>query len=310
MRLPKAQKEPELPQSTAATSSSSSTDSFSSAGSHTKPEEMDLQDIRKIQEVVALNHGTPPRFPEQDDFPGLSIHILERIIDVDVRNCVIILHEHARTGSSLRSLALRLQKELPESVFILVQTSPASLSDTKSEVQSHQGGAGDVELYTQFLMESRTILVDIIHRDLVGKCHFSPRNIVILGHCQGGAAALGAAAIWGDIELGGVISVGGDMPASTPDMSTSKAKTPALILSSVLAKINDAALRRIREYFKYVDYHDIRRTSNEGIPEAEDIAKLLDFFAHRLGGEEWTKQAVISFGRRLHHFSKALLTST
>ena len=283
-------------------------DSFSSADSHTRPLKKEFRDLRQKQEVVALNQDTPPRFPEQDDFPGLSIHILERIIDVDVRNCVIILHEHAKTGPSLRDLALRLQKELPESVFILAQISPTSSSNINSEIYSHQRGAGDVDLYTGFLRESRTILVDIIHRDLIGKCHFSPRNIVIFGHCQGGAAALGAAALWENIEFGGVVSVGGDMPAPISDVSTSKAKTPALILSVLLGRINEAALRRIREYFKYVEY-DIGRISNDGIPEAEDIAILLDFFAHRLRGEEWTKQAVISLGKRLHQFSKPLLIS-
>ena len=283
-------------------------DSFSSADSHTRLWKKEFRDLKQKQEVVALNQDTPPRFPEQVDFPGLSIHILERIIDVDVRNCVIILHEHAKTGPSLRNLALRLQKELPESVFILVQPSPTSSSNTNSEIYSHERGAGNVELYTGFLRESLTILMDIIHRDLIGKCHFSPRNIVIFGHCQGGVAALGAANLWEDIEFGGVISVGGDMPAPTPDISTSKAKTPALILSGVLGNSNDAALRRVRECFKYVEY-DILRNSNDGIPEAEDIDILLDFFAHRLGGEEWTKQAVISFGKRLKHFFKAHLTS-
>ena len=228
---------------------------------------------------------------------------------MDVRNCVIILHDHAETGPSLRSLALRLQKDLPESVFILVRPSQTSSYDTNDRIYSHQGEAGDVELYTGFLRESRTILVDIVHRDLIGKCHFSPRNIVILGHCQGATAALEAAALWENIEFGGVISVGGAMPASAPDASTSKAKTPVLVLSGALGNVNDAAIRRIRDNFRHVDF-DIRRVSNDGISKAEDIAILLDFFAHRLRGEEWTKEAVISFGRRLHQSSKAILIST
>ena len=270
---------------------------------------MELRDLRNLQEIVALTQDTPPRFPEQDDFLGLSIHILERVIDVDVRNCIIILHERAETGPSLRRLALRLQRELSESVFILVQPSPTRSSNSNSDTFTQKRGAGDVELYTGDLRESRTLLVDIIHRALIGKCHFSPRNIVIFGHDQGGAAALGAAALWEDIEFGGVISVGGDMPARTSDMPTSKAKTPALILSGKDGTIDDAALRRTREYFKYVE-HDNRRISKDGIPDAEDIAILLDFFALRLGSEEWTKQAVISFGRRLNHLPRALLTSS
>ena len=307
-RLSEAQQEPETPTSTA-TSPSSSTDSSSSAASLTGPREREFRDLKKKQEGVALSHDDSPRYPGRNDFPGLPIRILERIIDVDLRNCVIILHDHSKPQDSLNSLALRLQKEMPESVFIFLQASKTSPSDTNSKRDAHQGEPEDVGSDRGFLTESRTILVDVISNSLIAKCRFLPRNIIVLGHCQGGTAALAAAASWEDTELGGAISIGGAMPACAPQTSTVKAKTPALILSGPLGNIDDTALRQIREHFKYVE-HDIRRISNDDIPEAEDIGILLDFFAHRLRREEWTKQAVISFGKRLHHVSEAVLTPT
>lgn len=216
---------------------------------------------------------------------------------MDVRNCVIILHEHSKADPSLHSLALRLQKEFPESVFLLLRAFQPSSSGKSGHQYTHKAEAEHSGVETGFLKESATILADAFKNGLIAKCHFPPRNIIILGHCHGGTAALATAASWDEVELGGVISVGGVMPAFTT--SAIKAKTPALILSGALGNINDAALRQIKEHFTYVE-SDIRRPSNDDIPKAENLGILVDFFAHRLRGEEWTKQAVISFGRRLH----------
>ena len=301
-RLSEAQQEPETPTWTVATRFSSSTDSVSNTASPAGPSERVFQDLKKKQEGVALNPDDPPRFPERDDFPGLPMRILDRVIDVDVRNCVIMLHEYSKAEISLYSLALRLQKELPESVFLLLRTLQQR-SDKNSKRYAYQAEAEDEGL------DSRTILVDVIKNGLIDKCRFSPRHIIIFGHCQGGTAALAAAALWEEIEFGGVISIGGTMSAVIPQTSTIKAKTPVLILSGALGNINETALGKIREYFTYVE-PDIRRKSNDDLPEAEDIGILLDFFAYRLRGEEWTKQAVISFGKYLHYISDAALTST
>ena len=307
-RLSETQKEPETSTSITATSSSYSTDSFLNAASLAGSRERAFQDLKKEQEGVPLTQDGPPRFPGRNDFPGLSIGILEGVIDVDVRNCVIILHNHPEPEPSLHSLALRLQRELPESVFIFLQALETSSSDPKSERYAYQG-EGDVGFDTRFLEGSRTILVHVIKNGLIAKCHFLPRNIIILGHCQGGMAALVAATLWQEIELGGVISIGGAMQASAPQTSNIKAKTPALILSGALGNVNVSALGQIQEQFIYVEY-DIQRISNDDIPGLEDIGILLDFFAHRFRGEEWTKQAVISFGKRFHHVPDAVLTPT
>lgn len=308
-RLSEAQQEPETPTSLAATSTSSSSDSVSSAASPSRPREDVFQDLKKKQKGITLNPDGPPRLPGRNDFPGLSSKILGRIPDVDVRNCVIMLHDHSKAQTPLHNLALRLQKEIPESVIILLRTLHLSSSDKHGQNTTSQTGAENGGGNTGFLEGSHTLLVDVVNNSLIAKCRFPPRNIMILGHCQGGTAALAAAALWEEIEFGGVISIGGAMPAITAQISTIKAKTPVLVLSGALGNIDDTALRQIREHFTHVDF-DIRRTSNDNIPEAEDIGILSDFLAHRLRGDEWTKQAVISFGKCLHNNSDAVLTST
>ena len=257
-----------------------------------------VRDLTKEQEDVNLNPDGPPRFPNDIDFPGLTLKILEPTIDVDIRDCVIILYDHSK-AELLHNLAKRLQRKLPEIAFIELQVFQTRSSETDGTRYAYRGEAEDIEFDTAFLKEGHTILVDVIKNGLVAKCHFSPRNIIILGHSQGGTTALVAAASWEGIEFGGVISVGGAMPAFMRRTATSKAKTPALILSGVHGEINDTALEQIREHFIHVE-HEILRSTNDDVSEAEDIGVLLAFFAHRLNSEEWTKQAVISLGEGLH----------
>ncbi|KAM0794622.1 acyl transferase/acyl hydrolase/lysophospholipase [Usnea florida] len=289
-----AQQEPQTPSSSTATSSSSSTETNTTAAARVKPPGRVLQNVKKEQEDIGLNAGGLPRFPSRKDFSGLPIKILERVIDVDVKNCVIMMHDKIKAEPPLYELALRLQRVLPESVFLLLGTLQASSSNGKGRNLTDLREVDDSEDDRGFPRQSRTILLDVIKHNLIGKFRFSPRNIIILGHRQGGTDALAAVALWENIEFGGVISIGGTMPALNPLNPIIKAKTPALIIGGELGGIKESDLPQIREHFTDVE-SDFRRTSNDDLPEAEDIGILLEFFAHRLRGEEWTKQAVISF---------------
>ena len=309
MHRSEAQQGPQTPTSSTATSSFSSTETNTTAAGPVRPPGRVLQDLKKEQEDVGLNAGGLPRFPSRKAFSGLPIKILERVIDEDVKNCVIMMHDKTKAEPSLHKLALRLQKVLPESVFLLLGALQASSSDEKGRNLNDLREANDSEDDRGFPRQSSTILLDVIKHNLIDKFRFSPRNIIILGHRQGGTDALAAVALWENIEFGGVISIGGTMPAFNPLNPIIKAKTPALIIGGELGGIKESDLRQIREHFTYVE-SDIRRTSNDDIPEAEHIEILLEFFAHRLRGEEWTKQAVISFGKFLHDVSNTALTST
>lgn len=122
-----------------------------------------------------------------------------------------------------------------------------------------------------------------------------PSNIMILGHCQGGMAALAMVGLWDEVEFGGVISIGGPLPPDVQLPSAVKAKTPALILRAELGDINPSALNRIKETFVTVDV-ETREGAHDTVPDQNALRPILDFFAHRFHREEWEKQAIVSFG--------------
>ena len=252
----------------------------------------DLEDLRQIQDDIPVKFDDPPRFPERADFPpSLSMKILDYDPDVRVEHCIILLHDYANTEAALQSLALRLFKRYAETAFILLR-GPRAISFGNS---GYYWADSEAESDGSFMNTTRLILLDIVKDGLITRCHFHPRNIVILGHCQGGMAALAATASWNNIEFGGVVSIGGPMPAYVRSPSV-KVKTSALVLGGGLGNVTATALQQIEESFAFAD-SEIQPGGHDTIPESpNDIRPLLEFFAHRLRREEWTKQAVICFG--------------
>lgn len=76
---------------------------------------------------------------------------------------------------------------------------------------------------------------------------------MLVGHGQAGMAALAAAASWDQIELGGVVLIGGRMTSYAQLPAMAKAKTPALICHAELGDFIPSALQNIGEDFIYVD---------------------------------------------------------
>lgn len=253
----------------------------------------ELEHLQTSQEAINYHVEGPPRLPELSDFPpSIMMRILDPIIDVPIRHCIIMLHHHGNNEKTMNTLAKRLQQEQRESAFLLLRGLQAIPGGNSGYHWADPERGSD----ETFLDVSRVVLLDIIKNGLIAKCRFQPREIIVLGHCQGGMAALAIAASWSQIEFGGAVSVGGPIPTYTELQLGVKAKTPALILGGTLGDITPTALQQIRTNFTYVD-SDIRRDTHDEIPDAAGIKPLLEFFAHRLRREEWTKQAVVSFGK-------------
>lgn len=269
-----------------------------SPASHLKQK---FENLREKQKELRLKSDGTPRLPTRDDFPhSVSIKIIPNAIDEPLEHIIILLHQYSGTEEFLESLAMRLNKRQPNSAYVLLRgvepVEPGNCGYHWADSQSHH----DVG----FSKTSEIILTDVIRNGLVSKCNFDPRNVMLLGHCQGGMAALATAASWDAIELGGVISIGGPMPVYAQLPAAVKAKTPALIYHAELGDVIPSALHQIKENFMYVD-SETRSGAHDTIPESEDELKpILAFFAHRLEREEWEKQAIMSFG--LHH-SRILL---
>ena len=293
-QLVEAQHQPSTPNLTANTNPSSPNSNASRAVSPAGQLRQELERLRQRQESarMILTEGSP-RTPQGTDFPpSLSVSIVAPITEPEVEHCIVLLHHSTGNEKSLSGLATRLQRSLPETAFVLIRG-----------LQAVRGGNSgyhwaDAPWEARFIQTSTVILDQVIKDVLMSKCGFQPRDIVILGHGEGGMAALAAAASWQGFELGGVVSIGGPMPDYVRPEHGVGAKTPALIIGGALGEINNVALQLIRDSFIYTDA-DIRKGEHDLVPETQEQLKpLWDFFAHRLKREEWNKQAVISFGKR------------
>ena len=249
--------------------------------------------LRTSQGDIPSKHNSPPCLPIETDFsPSVSLVISQAELDEPVEHLIIYLHQFGGNETSLESLARRLRRRLPRSAYILVR----GVAPVPSESNAFHWGDPRPQRDEGFLNASKSLLTDVVKDVLVSKRSILPSNIMILGHCQGGMAALTMVAAWDGIEFGGVISIGGPLPSYVQLPSTIKAKTPALILRAALGDIHPFALKRIKDTFTTVDV-ETREGEHDTIPDTPDALRpILDFFAHRFHREEWEKQAIISFG--------------
>lgn len=252
------------------------------------------EELRKKQEELQTNVHGPSRIPLQTDFPrALSMQIVSPVQPVE--SCILLMHNLANNESSLEELVQALKNKQPESAFILLR----GLQPVEPGNSGYHWADANAMVDEGFIKTSRVILEDVIQDGLMAKCGFQPRDIVILGHGQGGMAALAATACWNCIEFGGVVSLGGPMPGYVQLPFKVKAKTPVLIYGVARGDITPTALQQIQETFSFTDHH-IPPREHDTLPEPNEIAPLLEFFAHRLRREEWKRQAVISLGKDLY----------
>ena len=251
------------------------------------------EELRKKQEELKINIDGPSRAPVQADFPrALSMKIVNPVQPVE--SCIILLHNLANNEASLEEHVQTLKGEQPESAFILLR----GLQPIEPGNSGYHWADANGTVDEGFINTSRVILGDIIQDGLMAKCGFQPRDIVVLGHGQGGMAALAATACWNCIEFGGVVSFGGPMPGYVQLPLNVKAKTPALIYGVARGDITPTALQQIQTNFSFTD-HYIPASEHDTVPLSdEEMAPLLEFFAHRLRREEWRRQAVISLGKK------------
>ena len=294
-QLAEAQQEPVQPTLSDATNTSTYSGGNSRGVSPAGWLKKQCDDLRRKQEEVQINIDGPSRTPVSADFPpALSMTIISP--DQPVESCVILMHNLANNEASLGEHVHIIKSKQPQSAFILLR----GLQSIESGNSGYHWADANGTVDEGFVKTSRVLLEDIIRDGLMAKCSFKPRDIVVLGHGQGGMAALAATACWNCIEFGGVISFGGPMPGYVQLPLGIKARTPALIYGASHGDITPTALQHIKDNFSFTDHH-IPLSGHDTIPISDvELYPLLKFFAHRLGREEWKRQAVISFGKNSH----------
>ena len=147
-----------------------------------------------------------------------------------------------------------------------------------------------MDIDTGFEDSTRIIAKEVIKQTLIEKCGYDSRKIMIFGFGQGGMAALAATLdLHGtpDLpgsELGGVISIGGVLPASSSRISAAqKCKTPVLICSGVKSTaVTSSALNRIKNVFQFVEVTKWNRMG-DGMPDnRNEMTPIMSFFSRRL----------------------------
>ena len=160
-------------------------------------------------------------------------------------------------------------------------------------------GTGQLEMDTGFENASKVIapVFKVVLGD--GKADglgFEPRDVFLWGFGQGGMAALSLAEAL-NIELGGVVSIGGNPPASksamkrvietvgdvAPKKQEGKAKTPVLLCGGNRhTAVTANTLREAKERFDSVEYVKWEREGDSMARNREEMLPIMKFLARRL----------------------------
>lgn len=118
---------------------------------------------------------------------------------------------------------------------------------------------------------------------LISKCNYPARNILFLGYGQGAMLPLYLASSKVDLEFGGLISIGGRLPTSSPAGTDGKSKTPVLICGgSRSAQVTRSALDGLKGRFASVEYEKWSKPEDSMPVSREEMLPIMKFLARRL----------------------------
>lgn len=241
----------------------------------------------------------PSRVPTTSDFPAhLQFHItLPPPSAPRATNVIILLHGLGDTLTPFINLAEQLN--LPETTCLALQAPiplPFDLGGFYwSDELTFDQVSGAMDPDSGFDKVLKMIGRDIIQEGLIGGCGYTLREIMLFGLGQGGMAALAVAASMSEDELGGIVSLGGPLPASC--LGVRDVKTPILVLGgSSASMITRTALESLRKTCKRVEYHKWKRVG-DGMPRnREEMLPIMRFFSRRLRSQSGVPEGSVEVG--------------
>ena len=152
-----------------------------------------------------------------------------------------------------------------------------------------------------FNTSTKLLAEDVINNILIKKCGFKPREIMIFGYGQGASVALATSLhpTLSELELGGIIAIGGLLPLSQPNANQSKSRTAVLLLGGmkgVLTKESGSAARRTQEMFTSVETHQWKKQSDHMPSNREEATPMMAFFARRLRSRQGVPNGAVEIG--------------
>lgn len=239
----------------------------------------------------------PAQVPISSDFPKhAQLSIIPPPQAAQPSNVLILLHGLGDTEASFSALGRQLG--LPETTCISLQ----ALTPLPFELGGFHWGddivfdqtSGEMDIDTGFTKSVSLIQKDVISDVLIAKCGYKPRNILLFGFGQGAMVAL-AAAVSLPEKLGGVISVGGSLPAMSVNPSTpNTSQTPLLLLGgSSSTKITRTAVEGLQKVFKNTEYHKWDKPGDSMPRNREEMLPIMRFFARRLQSRQGVPEGSI-----------------
>jgi predicted esterase len=231
-----------------------------------------------------------PRLPTVADFPSsLALAITPPPSSQQPSSILILLHGLGDTHVPFSRLAAQLS--LPYTAIISLRgPTPVPALFTGSDAPSFHWGddilfdqaTGEIDMDCGFKASSVVLEEVLVKRILIEKCAYRSRDINFMGFGQGGMAALHVVAKAPTVEYGGVISIGGKLPASSVG-STSKAKTPILVLGGSRSRqVTRSATEKLKEKFNEVEYVKWSKPEDTMPGSREEMMPLMRFWARRL----------------------------
>jgi len=199
-------------------------------------------------------------------------------------NVLLLLHGLGDTSEAFSRFAAAIR--LPETLCITLQ-GPSPLP---FDIGGFHWGddivfdssSSEMEMDNGFSKVAKLVVEDVIREVLLRDCDFRLRDVLLFGFGQGGLAALASAQALGD-ELGGVISVGGPLPATAMLVNGPKSKTPVLVVGGRSnSAISTSAVSAIKGTFVNVEHCQWQK-QGDGMPRnREEMLPIMQFLARRL----------------------------
>ncbi|KAL5359477.1 Alpha/Beta hydrolase protein [Aspergillus floccosus] len=238
----------------------------------------------------------PTKLPSESDFPSsLTLTITPPQQPAPQArpppNLLLLLHGLGDTSASFTSFARALN--LPETTVLTLQA-PAPLPFDLpgfhwGDDVTFDSATGALDMDAGFDRAARLLVDEVVRGVLVDKCGYALRDILVFGFGQGGMAGLVCARELG-AALAGVVSIGAPYPLSGKVVGgggggggAGKNRTPVLLVAGRESRaVSDAAMRRTKEVFEFVEVQRYARRG-DGMPQSrEEMLPVMQFFARRL----------------------------
>lgn len=264
-------------------------------------------DLAKTDDLRAPT--MPSKAPAPSDFPSnLTVTITPPSASTPTPSPNILLLLHGLGDSAEAFTVFGRAMNLPETTVVAVQAPtplPLDLGGFHwGDDIAFDTSTGGLDMDAG-LTRSANILATVMRGALVQKCGYLLREITILGFGQGGMAGLAAARELGQKgsesseetgSLAGVISIGAPYPLSG-SRSGSKNRTPVLLVGgrdSIV--VSDAAVRRTKEVFEFVEVSRYPR-KGDGMPSNfEEMKPVMQFLARRLRSRQGVPEGSVEIG--------------